>query len=68
MAEARPPIAEWLAWREARRTMSGWCLAYRDDGRVCREPASRLDRQRARVVCAAHAPAAATEPETGQEA
>jgi hypothetical protein len=24
-----------LAQREARRLMTGWCIAYRADGRVC---------------------------------
>jgi hypothetical protein len=48
------------AWR----LMTGWCIAYREDGRVCREPAHIVDRQRGGLVCSAHAPAAATMPDT----
>jgi hypothetical protein len=39
--------------------VSGGCIAYREDGRVCLEPARLVDRQRSGLVCAAHAPAAA---------
>jgi hypothetical protein len=60
-------IAAWLAALDAKRTMWGWCIVYREDGRVCREPATIVYRQRHRLVCAAHAPAAAAAPDTGQE-
>ena len=33
-----------------------WCLAYREDGRICGEPATVLDTQRRGMVCEAHAP------------
>jgi hypothetical protein len=56
-----------LAQLAARRLMTGWCIAYRVDGRVCREPAHIVDRQRGGLVCAAHAPAAAATPDTAQE-
>jgi hypothetical protein len=56
-----------LAQLEARRLMTGWCIAYRADGRVCREPARLVDRQRGGLVCAAHVPAAAAMPNTAQE-
>jgi hypothetical protein len=56
-------LAQW----EARRLMTGWCIAYREDGLVCREPARIVDRQRHGLVCAAHAPAAAVTPNTAQE-
>jgi hypothetical protein len=36
--------------------MHGPCIAYREDGRVCRAPATQLDGQRGGLVCAAHAP------------
>lgn len=55
-----------LAQLEARRLITGWCLVYREDGRVCREPATILDRQRHGLVCAAHAPAAVAEHERGR--
>jgi hypothetical protein len=50
-----------LAQLEARRLMTGWCIAYREDGRVCCEPATIVDHQRKGLVCADHAPAAAAE-------
>jgi hypothetical protein len=59
--------AVWRAWLDARRTMVGWCIAYREDGRVCREPVRIVDRQRHGLVCAAHAPAAAAEKVATEE-
>ena len=56
-------LAQW----EARRLMTGWGIASREDGRVCRAPATIVDRQRGGLVCAAHAPAAAAPPDTAQE-
>ena len=51
-----------LAQIEARRLMTGWCIAYRADGQVCRAPAHIVDRQRGGPVCAVHAPAYAADP------
>ena len=56
-----------LAQLEARRLMTGWCIAYREDGRVCREPAHIVDRERGRLVFAVHALAAAVMSDTAQE-
>lgn len=33
------------------------CIAYRDDGAICKAPATVLDTQRGGMVCRAHAPA-----------
>jgi hypothetical protein len=32
------------------------CIAYQDDGRLCRAPAAILDHQRGGLVCLQHAP------------
>jgi hypothetical protein len=56
-------LAQW----EARRLLTGWCIAYTADGWICRQPATIVDRQRGGLVCAAHAPAAAGAPDPGQE-
>jgi hypothetical protein len=32
------------------------CIAYTEDGTICRRPATLLDRQRLGMVCAAHDP------------
>jgi hypothetical protein len=56
-----------LAQLEARRLMTGWCVAYREDGQVCREPARLVDRQRGGLVCAVHALAAAATADAAQE-
>jgi hypothetical protein len=58
MAWETADSAVWLAWLDAQRTMTG-CIAYREDGRLCREPASSVDPQRGGLVCAVHTPAAA---------
>jgi hypothetical protein len=36
--------------------MAPSCIAYKEDGTLCREPATQLDRQRGGMVCQAHAP------------
>lgn len=33
-----------------------FCIAYKEDGTICRQPATRLDIQRGGMVCDAHAP------------
>lgn len=42
------------------------CVAYRDDGTLCRRPAVAVDRQRGGIVCAEHLPRCAVcgEPTT----
>ena len=55
------------AQREARRLMTGWCIAYTADGWICRQLATMVDRQRGRLVRPAHAPAAAATLDTAQE-
>jgi hypothetical protein len=36
------------------------CIAYEDDGRVCRRPAAILDKERGGMVCEKHRPRAVT--------
>ena len=36
--------------------MSHFCIAHKDDGSVCGEPATRPDPERGGMVCEAHAP------------
>lgn len=36
--------------------MSAHCIAYREDGCLCRRTATIFDRQRGGMVCAQHAP------------
>lgn len=35
--------------------MTGQCIAYLDNGRICGKPATILDRQRGGMVCREHA-------------
>jgi hypothetical protein len=35
--------------------MTGKCIAYLDDGRICGQPASYVDTQRGGLVCPSHA-------------
>jgi hypothetical protein len=56
-----------LAPREAWRLITGWCIASRDDGRVCRELANILNQQRGGLVCVVHAPVAAADPDPTAE-
>jgi hypothetical protein len=38
------------------------CIAYREDGRICGEPAMVLDLQRGGMVCDRHAPQGGERP------
>jgi hypothetical protein len=57
----------WRTRRDAWRAMTGWCIAYCEDGRVRREPAHIVDPQRGGLVRAAHVPVVVAEPGTIQE-
>ena len=58
-AERQPlalaPIELLLAWWEESRRGHISCIAYREDGDICGQPATVLDRQRHGMVCTAHA-------------
>jgi hypothetical protein len=55
-AGSRGPIGNLLAQAEESRMSASTCLAYREDGTLCREPASILDHQRGGMVCLQHVP------------
>lgn len=38
------------------RTITNPCIAYLEDGRICRSPGVMIDRQRGGPVCEAHRP------------
>jgi hypothetical protein len=50
-------IGNLLARAEESRMSGSTCIAYRDDGTLCRAPASILDHQRGGMVCLQHVPA-----------
>jgi len=50
-------IAALRAQLAARRRGYISCIAYREDGTICRAPATRLAHQRHCMVCGTHAPA-----------
>jgi hypothetical protein len=66
MAWQETDRAVWRAWLDAKRRMTGWCIAYTADGWICGAPATLVDHQRNGLVCAAHAPAAAAETDSGR--
>jgi hypothetical protein len=55
-AGSRGPIGNLLAQAEESRMSASTCLAYWDDGTLCRAPASILDHQRGGMVCLQHVP------------
>jgi hypothetical protein len=55
-AGSREPIGNLLAQAEDEHMSASTCLAYREDGTLCRAPASILDHQRGGMVCLQHVP------------
>jgi hypothetical protein len=49
-------VAYYLEQLEARRRGYIPCIAYKEDGTLCREHATILDRKRLGMVCYEHAP------------
>jgi hypothetical protein len=55
-AGTRGPIGNLLAQAEESSMSASMCIAYRDDGTLCRAPASILDHQLGGMVCPQHVP------------
>jgi len=50
-------------WLSLRQYQVPQCVAYREDGKLCREVATVLDTQRGGMVCEKHAPKDEKPPE-----
>lgn len=53
---ARQRYEDWMKRDDELHGQIVRCIAYREDGRLCGEPASVLDVHRGGMVCEAHAP------------
>jgi hypothetical protein len=53
---SKGPIGNLLAQEKTEAMSPPTCIAYQDDGTICRAPATILDYQRGGMVCLQHVP------------